>query len=143
VVLPADEDDGRCCSFSIQLHGEHPDTGESTNDYVDEIPCIYLEDRKDITTYEASKEYFIKIVVPQANKLAHEAIEKAWLSSGYSDYNGITNYAPRHETTTYAVVFNDEPNEPIYFGTKPNCENFIRSIKNMPYVKAHLGLSMK
>ena len=144
VVLPAYEKYGDCCSFSIQLTGEHPDTGESVHDYVDEIPYIYIEDYNDITTFEASKEYFTKTIVPQANKLAHEAIEKAWSSYSYSDYSGITSYdVARATIAAYEVIFNDDPSKHIYYGNKPSCEDFIRNIKNTPYVKAHGGLSIR
>jgi hypothetical protein len=144
VVLAADEKYGTCCSFSVQLTGEHPDTGESVHDYVDELPYIYIEDYNDINTFEASKEYFTKTIVPQANKLAHEAIEKAWSSYGYSDYSGITSYdTARAAIAAYEVIFNDDPSKHIYYGNKPSCEDFIRNIQNTQYVKAHGGLSIR
>jgi hypothetical protein len=142
VFEPADENSSSL--ITLQLHGEHPETGESVHDYVDGLPwigSITVIDK--FTTDEEAADYFKTEVLPEANKLAHDIIENAW-KAGYSDYNGITDYkAPRIDgTSNYAVVFKDDINTPVYSGNKPDCENFIREIQHKAYAIMHGGVEL-
>lgn len=131
-------DDTDSYDVSAMLYGEHPITGEDTNEYANEITTVGSKDL-DITfgSEDEAHEYFINYIVPNADKLMHEIITQAWAEHGFTDYEGITDYHSRGGVTKYQVVLNNDVQNPIYTGTKPNCDQFLDMIKDSAFAKAY------
>ena len=85
-------------SVTLELHGDaRPDSDyNDANEYLgDCIPIIsHLEIAFD--TEEEALEYFKNEILPNADAIAHDIIQRAWEESGFKDYSGITDYEPKY-----------------------------------------------
>jgi hypothetical protein len=143
VVLCAAGGDGEASYIDLHLQGENPTTGENVVDYCDDIAVAASKTEHDKIFNSVSEftNYCNRTIIPNADKIAHEIIEQAWSESGLKDYVGITDYTSSYaDVTGYKVFYKDNMDNAVYTGTKPECDNFVTMIANMPYAKAHGGL---
>lgn len=90
-----DMEDGEPSYLSLILYGENEETGETSHDYVDEVPFVgwHSAYEKKFKNQKDAIDFCIKNIVPNAEKIAHEIITDSWTKSGYTDYEGITDYS--------------------------------------------------
>jgi hypothetical protein len=83
----------KVATISLELHGDtREETGLSVNEYIDDcipiIDCIELE----CSSEDEATSYFKNEILPKADEVAHNIIQKAWIDGKFNDYSGITDY---------------------------------------------------
>jgi hypothetical protein len=113
IVRSEDAEDGACI-ICLELYGENETTGETTHDYNDgDIPFVgdTIMPGMPAESDEEFIEYVKTNVFPNADRIAHDIINKTWNEFGFSDYAGITDYNYDAGITGYGVDGMDEDDD--------------------------------